>query len=57
MPVSVILDRMNVMQKSVSDSANELLLNEFHSANGLIRTGVMVSYPTAELLPRKKFLS
>jgi len=57
MPVSVILDRMNVIQKSVSDSANELLLNEFHSANGLVRSGVMVSYPTAELLPQKKFLS
>lgn len=55
--VTVIIDRMNVVQKSVSDSANELLLNEFHSAKGLIRTGLMVSYPTGELLPRKKFLS
>lgn len=56
-PVSVILDKMNIKQDSASGNANELLINEFHSANGKILTGIMVSYPTDELLPREKFLS
>jgi len=55
--VSVIIDRMHIKRGAASGNANELLLNEFHSANGVIRAGLLVSYPTSELLPRKKFLS
>jgi hypothetical protein len=52
--VTVIVDRMNIKQNSVSETASELRWNELHSANGLVRTAMMVSYPTAQLLPRKK---
>jgi hypothetical protein len=56
-PVSMIIDRMNIKRKSISDNTIELSLQEFHSANGLILTGCMVSFPSNELLPREEFLS
>jgi len=55
-PASVIIDRMHIKRESVSSTINELLLTDFFSANGLTRTGALVSYPTDELLPRKDFL-
>jgi hypothetical protein len=55
-PAKVIIDRMHVKQESVSSTSDELLLTDIFSANGLTHTGVLVSYPTDELLPRKNFL-
>ena len=48
--IAVIVDRMNIKRNSVSKTANELIWNELHSANGLIRTAIMVSYPTSQLV-------
>jgi hypothetical protein len=48
---------MHIKRKTVSDQATELNLNEFHSANGRIRIGQMISYPVKELLARRDFLS
>ena len=52
-PVSIIIDRMHIKREKVSDQTKELRLLEFHSANGMTRTGQLVSYPVKELLPRR----
>lgn len=55
-PVSLCIDRMHIKRDAKSNNAIELTFTEFHSANGAVKTGLMVSYPTEELLARKKFL-
>ena len=55
-PASVIIDRMHIKRESVSSISNELLLTDFFSANGLTRTGALVSYPTDQLLPPRNFM-
>jgi hypothetical protein len=56
-PVSLFIDRMHIKRDAKSNNTNELRFTEFHSANGAVKIGIMVSYPINELLPRKKFLS
>ena len=55
-PASVIIDRMHIKRESVSSTSDELLLTDLYSANGLKRTGALVSYPTDELLPPRNFM-
>ena len=52
-PVTVIIDHMHIKRDAVSDQSRELNLIEFHNANGLTRTGQLISYPVNELLPRR----
>lgn len=56
-PVSLIVDSMNIKREKTSNHAVELLLNEFHSANGQIQTCIIVSYSIDEILPKKMYLN
>ena len=51
---SMIVDRMNIRQKSLTDKSNELTWNDIHIASGLVRTVMLVKYPTNELLTARK---
>lgn len=54
---SVIVDRGGIKRDQISFTTPELLLYEVHSALGRSITLFLVSYPTAELLPRPDLLT
>lgn len=55
--IKVIMDRSGIKRDQASFTAPELELDEIHSILGRSATLFLVSYPTAELLPRPDLLT